>query len=135
MAKLVSYLFFQGNCFDAMEFYKECLGGELSVQTIGDSPMAANAPVETHNNVIHSALMNGKIELYASDMMTDDPRTVGNAIDLCLTCDSKEEIESLYEKLSEGGDAVDPLKEEFFGTFGALKDKFGIRWMFEMDKK
>lgn len=45
------------------------------------------------------------------------------------------ELKVLFDKLSEGADVTDPLKEEFFGAYGALNDKFGIRWMFHADKK
>ncbi len=46
-----------------------------------------------------------------------------------------EELNALFERLSEGAEVTDPLKEQFFGIYGALNDKFGVRWMFQTDKK
>jgi PhnB protein len=43
-------------------------------------------------------------------------------------------LKTLFEKLSDGAEVTDPLTEQFFGTFGALNDKFGVRWMFQTDK-
>jgi PhnB protein len=44
-------------------------------------------------------------------------------------------LKTLFERLSEGAEVTDPLKEQFFGTYGALNDKFAVRWMFQADKK
>ena len=46
-----------------------------------------------------------------------------------------QELKALFERLSEGAEVTDPLKEQFFGTYGALNDEFGVRWMFQTDKK
>ena len=71
--------------------------------------------------------------LMASDMMGPEGVVKGNAIYLCVIGSSKEEIEPIFAKLSEGGNVGHPLKEEFFGTYGDLTDKFGIDWMFQAD--
>jgi PhnB protein len=44
-------------------------------------------------------------------------------------------VRALFERLSEGAEVTDPLKEQFFGTYGALNDKFGVRWMFHTETK
>jgi PhnB protein len=44
-------------------------------------------------------------------------------------------LKTLFERLSEGAEVTDPLKEQFFGTYGALNDEFGVQWMFQTDKK
>jgi PhnB protein len=131
MAKLNAYLTFSGNCKEAMEFYKSCLGGELTLMTVGESPMAAQTPVAMRDSIMHSLLTSGSINLMASDMMGQGEFKPGNTIHLCLVCESKEEIERLFAKLSQGAQAVRPLKEEFFGTYGDLTDKFGFGWMFQ----
>jgi PhnB protein len=46
-----------------------------------------------------------------------------------------QEVRALFERLSEGAEVTDPLKEQFFGTYGALNDKFGVRWMFHTETK
>ena len=131
MAQLNAYLTFQGNCREAMEFYKECMGGELTLMTVGDSPMAAQTPAEMRGQVMHSQLVSGNLALMASDMMGQEEYKHGNTVHLCLVCQSKAEIASLFKKLSQGGKVTSPLKEEFFGTYGALTDKFGFGWMFQ----
>jgi PhnB protein len=131
MGRLHPYLEFQGNCRDAMNFYHQCLGGELFVQTIGESPMAEGMPAEAHNNVLHSTLKVGDFVLMAADGMGGETKSHGNGVSLCMVGSSKAEIESAFAKISEGGKVLHPLKEEFFGTFGDLVDKYGFTWMFQ----
>ncbi len=131
MAQLNAYLFFNGNAKEAMEFYKEVFGGELELLTIGDSQMAEQMGPEMKNKIMHSVLKNQKVVLMGSDMMDSDTREKGNILSLCLVCDNKEEIEGLFKKLADGGVIGHDLKEEFFGTFGDLTDKFGIPWMLQ----
>jgi PhnB protein len=133
MAHLIPYLRFNGNCREVMNFYKECLGGELSIMTYGDSQMSEGTPKELHDKVLHSYLKSGDLKLMASDDIQDSPEGFqkGNMISLCLVCKSKEEIETHFKKLSEGGQVTHELKEEFFGTFGDLTDKYGINWMLQ----
>ena len=131
MAQLNPYLGFNGNCREAMEFYKSVLGGELTMQTMGESPMAAGMPPEQHNNILHSQLKNEHLILMGSDMGGESTEKGGEKLSLCMVCESKEEIERLFAALSEGGNVEHPLKEEFFGTFGDFRDKYGFRWMFQ----
>jgi PhnB protein len=56
MAQMNAYLHFNGNCREAMTFYKECLGGELNMQAVGESPMAAQMPPQIHTNILHASL-------------------------------------------------------------------------------
>ena len=135
MAQLSSYLHFGGNCRDAMTFYQGCLGGELNVQTVGDTPMAEQMPEEARKQVIHSMLVADGIMILASDMVHGDSVVRGNGMTLCLNCSSEEEIQTLFAKLAEGGNVGEPLRTEFWGgTFGSLTDKFGVNWMFNYDK-
>jgi PhnB protein len=63
--------------------------------------------------------------------MPDRPRISGNCVCLYLSGGTHEELRNVFERLSEGADVTDPLRQMFFGTYGALNDKFGIRWMFQ----
>jgi PhnB protein len=130
MAHLVAYLTFDGNCKEAMEFYTACLGGKLDLMTVGSSPMAAQMP-GMGDQVMHSRLVSGNMILMASDSMGRERQEHGNSVSLCLVCDSKTEVEGLFSRLSAGGQITSPLKEEFFGTYGAVADKFGFRWMLQ----
>jgi PhnB protein len=72
--------------------------------------------------------------LLASDMVGPEGVKKGNDVSLTLVCSSKAEIETSFSKLSAGGKVAHPLKEEFFGTYGDLTDKYGINWMFTYEK-
>lgn len=133
MATLNPYLTFNGNCNEAMNFYKEVLGGELSVMIAGDSPVASQMPPQYHSQVLHSQLKTDGIEIMATDMVPNGYND-GNTVHLCLICKNENEARSLYQKLSDGGEVVQPLNEMFFGLIGTLKDKYGKYWMVECDK-
>lgn len=134
--RLIPYLGFNGNCREALGFYKECLGGELTMQTFGETPMADQTPAEMLDKVMHGSLANENIVLFASDMMGEEADAPSNGrVTLCLVCRTPEEIRDFYAKLSTGGKIGSALKEEFFGTYGDFTDKFGIHWMLQYDNQ
>jgi len=135
MTQISAYVNFDGNCRQAMEFYKECLGGELIIQTIGGSPMETQCPAAMKDQVLHSSLTKSGLLLMGSDMVGPDGFNKGNNIALSVNCSSEEEINTFYSNLSSGGKILDPLKKQFWGAiFGCLTDKFGIRWMFNYEE-
>ena len=135
MSKINSYLTFNGNCREAMNFYKDCLGGELSIQTIGESPISEKMPEQMKQSILHSTLVKGQLILMGSDMVGDSGLIKGNAVSLMLDCDSEEEIQRIYSKLCEGGKAEHPLENSFFGAvFGDLTDKYGNHWLLHFAK-
>jgi len=135
MTQINSYLTFSGNCREAMTFYKDCLGGELSLQTIGESPMADKMPQQMRDCILHSTLTKGALVLMASDMVAEEGLKKGNAVSLMLNCSSEEEIKKTYASLSAGGKATHPLEDTFWGAvFGDLTDRFGNHWLLHFDK-
>jgi len=134
MAQLKPYLNFHGKCKEAMNFYKEIFGGELSIMLAGDSPVAGQMPPQYHNGVLHSSLKTPDFEIMATDMTPDQP-IEGNTVHLCLVCKTEKETRQLFEKLSAGGKVFQPLNEMWFGWIGTLADKFGKYWMLECDKQ
>jgi len=135
MTKINSYLTFGGKCREAMIFYKECLGGELDIQTIGESPMAGKMPEAMKEFILHSTLKRGDMVLMASDMVSDIGLFIGNSVSMALDCDSEEEIKTCYAKLSVGGEANHPLEVTFWGAlFGDLTDKYGNHWLLNYEK-
>ncbi len=102
MAQTTVYLHFNGDCREAMTFYQACLGGELTVQTVGESPIAGQMPAEMHEQIMHSTLVGDGVMLLASDMIREAP-VVGNTISLMLQFHSAEEIERVFSCLSDGG--------------------------------
>jgi PhnB protein len=122
MTQIVAYLTFNGNCREAMTFYQKCLGGELTAQTVGESPVAGQMPPDMKNRVMHASLTKGSVALMASDMMGTSGVANGNAVSLLVNCSGDEEIKTFFAKLSDGGKVGHPLKEEFWGaTFGDLQ--------------
>jgi PhnB protein len=125
-----SYLTFNGNCREAMTFYRDCLGGELSFQTIGDSPLANGMPQKMKNTILHASLTLGPLVLLASDMVGANGLSRGNAVSLMLNCNSKEELMRCYDRLSQGGEKTHPVEKTFFGALlGDLIDKYGNQWL------
>lgn len=130
-----AYINFEGNCRDVLNFYKDCLGGEVTLQTIGDSPMAPNCPAAIHGQILHGMLASGAMVIMGSDMHGKEPFVKGSNIALSINCSSEEEITTFYNKLSAGGMVAEPLGVSFWGaTFAAFTDKYGMRWMLNYDK-
>lgn len=135
MTQINSYLTFNGNCREAMTFYKECLGGELVLQTVGESPMAEKMPPQMKKSILHSTLTKGNLVLMGSDMVEENGLIKGNSVSLMLNCSSEDEIKSCYTNLSNGGNATHPLENTFWGAlFGDLVDKYGNHWLLHFQK-
>jgi PhnB protein len=131
---IAAYLTFNGNCREAMTFYKDCLGGDLALQTVEETPAAASFPPEAKDKIMHAALTSGPITLFASDNLGAGTSAPGSNFSLCITCSSEAEVKNLFSKLSAGGKVGHPLEEQFWGAiFGDFTDKFGIRWMTNWD--
>ena len=119
-----------------MHFYKECLGGEHSFQTAGESPLSEKLPTKMKDCIVHSTLKNETFVIMASDMVNDKGLVKGNTVLLMLDCSSEEEIKNRYAKLSSGGEATHPPTVSFWGTlFGGLIDKFGNHWLLNYQTK
>lgn len=135
MTQINSYLTFNGNCREAMSFYQQCLGGELSLQTIGESPLAEKMPQQMKDCILHGTLVKEGLVLMATDMVAEHGLVKGNSVSLMLNCSSEEETRSFYHKLAEGGKATHPLEISFWGAlFGDLTDRYGNNWLLHYDK-
>lgn len=133
--QIYSYLSFNGNCREAMKFYQKCLGGELTFQTMGESPFSTKMPQKMKNCIVHATLQNKKLILQGTDLVPQKGLVKGNAVSLSLGCNSEEEIKKVYAKLSEEGKADFPLEVTFWGTqFGGLTDKYGNHWLLNYNK-
>ena len=134
MTQINVYLVFNGNCREAMKFYQHSLGGELVLQTVKDSPMAAQWPASAQENILHASLINNSMMLFASDMGSGSELVRGNTISLSLNCSDKTEMQVYFTNLSNGGRVTHPLHDFFAGTIGTLTDKYGMDWMFYCEK-
>ena len=132
---LTPYILFDGNCHQAMEFYKSCFGGEVTSMKVKDSPAKDHMPAVQQEKTINARLKSGNVEISASDWLRlDQTRIRGNTVCLYLNGGTFQELKAVFEKLSEEAEVTDPLKETFYGVYGALNDKFGVRWMFQAAK-
>lgn len=136
MLTLTPYLLFDGNCRQAMEFYQSCFGGELTAIAVKDSVVKDRMTAAQQDKILNARVRSGKVDISASDWLRPDRIPVhGNTVCLYLSGAPLQELKALFARLSQGGEVTDPLTDQFFGTYGALNDKFGVRWMFQTDKK
>jgi PhnB protein len=122
------YLNFADNAREALEFYRNVFGGELTVMTFKDGGMPHD-PAES-NKVMHGQIVapNG-FWLMASDAPAamGAPRPNGS---ISLSGDDEAELRGHWEKLSEGATIVEPLRTAPWGdSFGMLVDRFGTSWL------
>ncbi|MFN8345354.1 MAG: VOC family protein [Spirosomataceae bacterium] len=132
--QLNPYLFFGGNCREAMAFYRSIFGGELTLTTFGEGPADVHSdPIanseEAKLKIMHARL-NGPLVILASD----DPQLTGSEtaghFSLSIEGGNEEELTAYFEKLAENGRVTAPLIKQFWGeVFGMVTDKFGINWM------
>ena len=131
MLQLDAYLFFDGNCADAMRFYERTLGGKLDLMTHGESPMAVQTPPGSANRIMHARLeLDGGRLLMASDAMVGHPYEGMKGFSLSLIYPKVAEAERMFAALAEGGHVIMPIAKTFWAeSFGMLVDRFGTPWM------
>lgn len=123
---LEPYIFFNGNCKEAMEFYKSVFGGELNVVTYKDS--GVNADGTSPDWLMHASLEGGEVKLMASDTAQASPQAKKISLSLGGTDEAK--MRRMFDALSAGGQIFSPLKKEAWGDlFGSFTDKYGVEWM------
>jgi PhnB protein len=128
-----SYLFFDGRCEEALEFYRQALGAEvLFLMRFKDSPEKPQpdaCPPGFENKVCHASFRVGSTVLMASD-----GRCLGrpffHGFSLSLSTSTEAEADQLFAALAEGGQVQMPLAKTFFSPrFGMVADRFGVSWM------
>lgn len=125
-----SYLFFDGRCEEAIEFYKKTIGAEVSMlMRWKDSPEKSGCAPGNENKVMHASLKIGETRVMASDgRCTGNPEFKGFA--LSLNAKNEADADRLFNGLSAGGKVMMPLGKTFFSPrFGMTTDKFGVNWM------
>ena len=133
--KLNPYIMFAGNAEEALNFYKDCFNGEIKgLNRFGGSPMETTE--EYKQKIMHASLAFGESVIMFSDGMPDEKFSTGGNVYLSVDVPEPEELEKVFNKIAEGGSVTMPLQDTFWGArFGMLKDKFGINWMFNCEKK
>jgi PhnB protein len=131
MAELDAYLFFDGNCADAMRFYEKTLGGSLEgpIMTYGQAP-GGECPPGAEDRVMHASMMVGGRRLMASDSPPGRPHGGMHGFALSLNYDGVDEARRMFDALADGGSVTMPFAETFWTKgFGMLTDRFGTPWM------
>jgi PhnB protein len=137
MREVTTFLNFEGNCREAMEFYKKCFGAELFLLPYSAAPgNPAWVTEEAKDRIMHSSLTKGLLTiLMAADTISGRPFQQGDNFSVAIQCESPEEIDGLFAALGENGEITMPLQETFWATrFGMLTDRFGIRWLLNLGK-
>ncbi len=139
MTAVNPYLNFAGNTEEAFNFYKSVFGGEFQVvMRFKDNPQCGQMAEADKERIMHIALPigNGTI-LMATDSLESlgQKLTVGNNFYICLSPETKQEADRLFNGLSVGGKIEMPIQDMFWGAYwGAFTDKFGVQWMVSYDK-
>jgi PhnB protein len=125
-----SYLFFDGRCEEAIEFYKKTLGAKVDMlMRFKDGPPEATCKPGDESKVMHASITIGETRVMASDgHSAGNPEFKGFA----LSVNAKDEADAdrLFNGLSAGGKVMMPLDKTFFSPrFGMTTDKFGVNWM------
>ena len=135
--KLDIYLTFDGNCREAFEFYRSAFGGDFPVfQTFREGPPDMQVSEENLDRVMHVSLPVGPSVLMGSDTAPGfgPPYVSGTNFSITIHAESREEADSMFAKLSDGGSVTMPMQEMFWGAyFGSLTDRFGVNWQIHHD--
>ena len=133
------YLFFDGHCEEALDFYKKTLGAEVGMlMRVKDSPQpppAGTYPPGSENKIMHSSFrINGTTVMASDGCAQGNPKFEG----FSLSVDAKDETmaDRVFAALADGGKVQMPLGETFFARrFGMVADRFGVGWMIIVEKK
>ncbi len=139
MLRCTPFLLFDGNCAEAMTFYHECLGGELRLTRLGDTPMKDQFPPDKHDRMINAHLKSGAVEISATDWMASpsfEP-ILGNMSAVFVIGAGHDELRPVFDKLAAGADQkrFQELHEMPFGSYGQFYDRFGVQWIFRGDRQ
>jgi len=129
MKTVTAALSFDGNCRQAMSFYRECLGTELEVNPYPDA--SGKPSSDPGAKIMHAQLVReGAPILMASDTPQTGSLRPGNNFSIAIDCHSVDEADRLFGALSWGGEIRMPLMDAPWGArFGMLTDQYGIQWM------
>lgn len=125
------YLFFDGRCDEAIEFYKNKLGAEVkALMRWKEAPEPDACPAGSADKVMHCELRIGETTVMASDGSEFKGQPKFDGFSLALAAANDAEADRLFGALSDGGQVRMPLAKTFFSSkFGVVADRFGVGWM------
>ena len=125
---LEPYLFFSGNCREAMEFYKSVFGGNVDYSEADPEQMGDMPDKEWFKGKIMHASLKGPVNIMASDSKIASDKSA--KIELSLGGTDEKEMREIFDKLAAGGKVKMPLEKQFWGdVYGQITDKYNIDWM------
>jgi len=131
--KIDPYLFYNGRCEEAIEFYKSALGAEVQmIMRNSDSPAPppeGMLPPGSEHKIMHASILIKGALIMMSDGMCDG-KTEFKGFSISLDCDEQAEARKFFDALAAGGQVNMPLGQTFWAPlFGMVVDKFGVHWM------
>ncbi|MGP4061355.1 VOC family protein [Halobacillus sp. H74] len=122
------YFTFNGDAREALEYYKDVFGGEITgVQTFGEADF--ETPPEMDDRIMHAQFKKEELFIMVSDSFLDQTVQQGSNISLALELENTEEIQTYYDRLKKDGTVLMELQDTFWGaTFAKVKDNFGVIW-------
>jgi PhnB protein len=131
MPVLDSYLFFNGNCAEAMRFYERTFDGKIDMMmTYGQAPDPQQCPAGSQDRIMHAHLTVDGRTLMASDTPKGQENTGMSGFALSMNYPTVERAKRVFDALADGGKVMMPLGKTFWSeTFGMLTDRFGVGWM------
>ena len=127
------YVFFNGKCEEALEFYKQALGAKVEMMMrfseAPEKPQPGMVPPGSENKIMHAAFKVGDTQILASDGHADG-KPVFQGFGLAISVANDAEAAKLFNAVGKGGKVQAPLGKTFFASsFGMVTDKFGVLWM------
>jgi PhnB protein len=124
------YLYFDGRCAEAIEFYTKAIGAEATaMMRYKESPDPAMCPPGSAEKIMHASFRIGQTTVLASDGQCEG-RTTYQGFSLAILADGDDEAERLFAALGQGGQVQMPMSATFFASrFGMVSDRFGVSWM------
>ena len=130
MIDVNAYLFFNGNCAEAMKFYEKTLGGKLDMMKEKDAPKTGPGPQGKSDKILHARLAFDGGALMASDWLAPQPYPGMGGFSVSLTYTKVDDAKRIYDALSKGGKVTMPMDKTFWvEAFGMVVDRFGTAWM------
>ena len=123
-------LFFTGNAEEALQFYRDALGGEIEIARYKDAPPDMGATPDWGEKVMYGQLTSPYGTIAAMDAPPGRGGGEPNGFGINISADSAEAAASVFDKLGRGGSVTMPFEKTFFAEkFGMLDDKYGVTWM------
>lgn len=135
--QVTPYVFFNGNCADALAFYESALGAEVTMKMLAsDMPPDPDfvVPDDKKNLIMHAQMKVGEGEVMMSDNIMGESADMDGA-SIMLNLPTAAEAKAIFDNLADGAEITMPWEPTFWSAgFGTLRDKFGVRWMVGTDE-